>query len=126
MAANLRELALPGGDAREVLAIVGAGHLSGLARHLREDDVAPAIVRADLEALEEKSAFPWLTLLLAVFVLGRFAWGFWQGGIDVAAEQMLYWVLLKIGRAHGCTQVTNAQLLCRLLLEEKNILHQIY
>ncbi len=94
MAANLRELALPGGDAREVLAIVGAGHLSGLARHLREDDVAPAIVRADLEALEEKSSFPWFTMLLAVFVLGGFAWGFWQGGIDVAAELMLYWVLL--------------------------------
>src|SRR3546814_6472805 len=89
MAANLRELALPGGDAREVLAVVGAGHLSGLARHLREDDVAPAIVRADLEALEEKSSFPWFTMLLAVFVLGGFAWGFWQGGIDVAAALML-------------------------------------
>ncbi|HET7655753.1 MAG TPA: TraB family protein, partial [Luteimonas sp.] len=47
MAANLRELAT--GRARDVLAVVGAGHLQGLARHLREDDVAPAVLRADLE-----------------------------------------------------------------------------
>src|SRR3546814_6328032 len=28
----------------------------------------------------------------------------------------------KIGRAHVCTPVTNAHLVCRLLLEKKNIL----
>src|SRR3546814_8116365 len=31
---------------------------------------------------------------------------------------------LKIGRAHVCTTVTNAQLVCRLLLEKKK--HKIY
>lgn len=94
MAANLRELAMPGGTAREVLAVVGAGHLQGLARHLRDDTVAPAIVRADLEELDAKTSFPWFTVLLAAFVLGGFAWGYWHGGIDVAAELLLYWVLL--------------------------------
>src|SRR3546814_2251737 len=29
----------------------------------------------------------------------------------------------KIGRAHVCTPVTNAHLVCRLLLEKKNMLH---
>src|SRR3546814_10549759 len=29
---------------------------------------------------------------------------------------------LKIGRAHVCTPVTNAHLVCRLLLEKKNIM----
>jgi pheromone shutdown-related protein TraB len=98
MAANLRAIALqrpPGeGGPREVLAVVGAGHLQGLARHLREDDVAPDIVRADLESVAEKSSIPWFTIALAAFVLGGFAWGFWHGGLDVGADLLLYWVLL--------------------------------
>lgn len=97
MAANLRAIALEngaGGAAREVLAVVGAGHLQGLARHLREDGVAPDVVRADLESLAEKSSIPWFTIGLAAFVLGGFAWGFWHGGVDVGADLLLYWVLL--------------------------------
>ncbi len=96
MAANLRAIALEhqGAGAREVLAVVGAGHLQGLARHLREDGVAPDIVRADLESVAEKSSIPWFTIGLAAFVLGGFAWGFWHGGVDVGADLLLYWVLL--------------------------------
>ncbi len=97
MAANLRAIALEhgaGGAAREVLAVVGAGHLQGLARHLREDGIAPDVVRADLESLAEKSSIPWFTIGLAAFVLGGFAWGFWHGGVDVGADLLLYWVLL--------------------------------
>ena len=103
MAARLRELALEDGSPREVLAVVGAGHLKGLARHLREDAVAPAIVRAELEALRPPSRIPWFTIALAVFVLGGFAWGFWHGGVEVGAGLMLYWVLLTGGLgALGC------------------------
>ena len=103
MAAHLRELAIGDTAPASVLAVVGAGHLQGLARHLREDEVAPAIVRADLEQLEPKSRIPWFTLGLAVFVLGGFAWGFWQGGVEVGAGLMLYWVLLTGGLgALGC------------------------
>jgi pheromone shutdown-related protein TraB len=99
MAANLRAIALEAraagaGSPREVLAVVGAGHLQGMARHLREDDVAPDIVRADLESVAEKSSIPWFTIALAAFVLGGFAWGFWHGGLDVGADLLLYWVLL--------------------------------
>jgi pheromone shutdown protein TraB len=77
-----------------VLAVVGAGHLKGLARHLGEDDVAPDIVRADLESVAEKSSIPWFTIGLAVFLFGGFAWGFWHGGLSVGADLLLYWVLL--------------------------------
>jgi pheromone shutdown-related protein TraB len=105
MAANLRAIALEsrassddaagiGDGAREVLAVVGAGHLQGLARHLREDGVAPDIVRADLESVAEKSSIPWFTIGLSAFVLGGFAWGFWHGGMDVGADLLMYWVLL--------------------------------
>lgn len=98
MAANLRAIALearPDRSAtREVLAVVGAGHLQGLSRHLREDAVAPDIVRSDLESVAEKSTIPWFTIGLAVFLLGGFAWGFWHGGVSVGTDLLLYWVLL--------------------------------
>ncbi|HVI26610.1 MAG TPA: TraB/GumN family protein [Xanthomonadaceae bacterium] len=101
MAARLRAAADDG--AREVLAVVGAGHLQGLARRLREDMAPPAEVCAELEAVRPKSPVPWFTLLLAVFVLGGFAWGFWRGGVDVGADLLLQWVLATgVLGALGC------------------------
>ncbi len=93
MAARLREIPAQG-SAREVLAVVGAGHLQGLAKHLAEDDRDPAALRAELEAVAEKSSFPWFTLLLAFFVLGGFVWGFWRGGFEVGSDLVLQWVLV--------------------------------
>jgi pheromone shutdown-related protein TraB len=107
MAARLREAAasMPPGQQRaaEVLAVVGAGHLQGLARHLAQETRPAADVRTELEALPERSSIPWFTIVLATFVLGGFAWGFWSGGFDVGADLMLYWVLLTGGLgALGC------------------------
>lgn len=100
MAARLRETH---GDAREVLAVVGAGHLQGLARHLKDEVRAPDAIRAELEALPKKSDVPWFTIFLAVFVLGGFAWGFWRGGIDVGSDLLLQWVLATgVLGAIGC------------------------
>lgn len=100
MAARLRE---SHGDSREVLAVVGAGHLQGLARHLKEETRPPETIIADLEALPKKSEVPWFTIALAVFVLGGFAWGFWRGGLDVGSDLMLQWVLATgVLGAIGC------------------------
>lgn len=100
MAARLRETH---GDAREVLAVVGAGHLQGLARHLKDEVRAPDAIREELEALPKKSDVPWFTIFLAVFVLGGFAWGFWRGGIDVGSDLLLQWVLATgVLGAIGC------------------------
>lgn len=100
MAAKLREI--PAG-AREVLAVVGAGHLQGLAKHLRDETSAPGGIVASLESLPEKSSVPWFTIVLAAFVLGGFAWGFWRGGVDVGTDLVLYWVLWTGGLgALGC------------------------
>ncbi|HJR72219.1 MAG TPA: TraB/GumN family protein [Luteimonas sp.] len=100
MAAKLR--AMPSGS-REVLAVVGAGHLPGLTRHLREDTAAPVSVTGELESLPKKSSIPWFTIVLAAFVLGGFAWGFWRGGVDVGTDLILYWVLWTGGLgALGC------------------------
>ncbi|MFC3816355.1 TraB/GumN family protein [Lysobacter sp. GCM10012299] len=100
MAARLRETH---GDAREVLAVVGAGHLQGLARHLKEEVRAPDTIREELEALPKKSDVPWFTIILSTFVLGGFAWGFWRGGIDVGSDLLLQWVLATgVLGAIGC------------------------
>lgn len=100
MAARLRETS---GGASDVLAVVGAGHLQGLARHLREETRDPAVLRAELDDVKPKSKVPWFTVLLAAFLLGGFAWGFWRGGLDVGADLLLYWVLWTGGLgALGC------------------------
>ena len=91
MAARLRE---PPADAREVLGVVGAGHLKGLAAHLAEDEEPPADVRRALEHVRPPSRVPWLELAIGAVVFGGFAWGLWQGGLDVGADLMLQWVLV--------------------------------
>ena len=108
MAARLREVGEgiggePLAPGTQVLAVVGAGHLQGLARHLRDDTTGATAERESLEALPPKSDVPWFTLFLAAFVLGGFAWGFWQGGIDVGADLLLQWSLTTgILGAIGC------------------------
>jgi pheromone shutdown-related protein TraB len=100
MAAKLRETA---GGARDVLAVVGAGHLAGLARHLAEDSAEPAAIQRELETVKPKSRVPWMELIIGTVVIGGFAWGFWQGGIDVGADLLLQWVLATgILGAIGC------------------------
>src|SRR3546814_2340313 len=104
MAARLRETA---GDSRDLLAVVGAGHLKGLARHLREDTEAPAAIVERLQALPEKSSIPWFTIAPTLFVLGGFAWGFWHGGADVGTALVLYLVLWTgcLGALHSLVAV---------------------
>ena len=100
MAARLRE---SHGEAREVLAVVGAGHLQGMARHLQEETRDPVTIREELEALPKKSDIPWFTIVLAVFVLGGFAWGFYRGGLEVGSDLLLNWVLATgVLGAIGC------------------------
>ena len=108
MAARLREVGEgiggePLAPGTQVLAVVGAGHLQGLARHLRDDTTGATAERESLDALPPNSDVPWFTLFLAAFVLGGFAWGFWQGGIDVGADLLLQWALTTgILGAIGC------------------------
>ncbi len=102
MAAKLRELAATPG-AKDVLAVVGAGHLQGLATHLREDTRAPVEMLTELDSLPVKSNIPWLSIFLATFLVGGFAWGIHKGGLEVGGELILRWVLITgAGGAIGC------------------------
>ena len=52
------------------------------------------MLRAELDSVAGKKSIPLFTIALATFVLGGFAWGFYQGGLEVGADLLLYWVLL--------------------------------
>jgi len=107
MASALRQVAagVPAGAASpyRVLAVVGAGHLPGLVRHLHDDAADPAELRRSLEIVKPKSRVPWMELVIGVFLVGGFAWGFWQGGVDVGSDLLIQWVLATgVLGAIGC------------------------
>ncbi len=101
MAARLREQA-SADAASEVLVVIGAGHLQGLAQALQESPASPASVRAELEQVPQSSSVPWFTLALAAFLIGGFAWGFSRSE-SIGMELALSWVLTTgIFGALGC------------------------
>jgi pheromone shutdown-related protein TraB len=113
MAAKLRNAAVehPG---KAILAVVGAGHLKGIAEHL-EDTNEPAAILRDLETVPAKSRWPklipWLIVALVVF-------GFYIGftrNPDLDWQLVRDWVLINgglsalgalIATAHPLTVVT--------------------
>lgn len=109
MAARLRQVEAPASAddqaprMHEVLAVVGAGHLQGLARYLAEEQRDPAERCAELDFVQKKKRLPWFTIVLTTLVLGGIAWGFWKGGLDVGADLLKQWVLFTAGLAAlGC------------------------
>lgn len=96
MAARLRESA---GDAREVLAVVGAGHLAGLARHLAEDTQAPEQTRTELEHAPPGRSLRWGMTLVTLAILAMIGWGYYQGGAELGRQLVKEWVLITAGFA---------------------------
>ncbi|MCK9489907.1 MAG: TraB/GumN family protein [Xanthomonadales bacterium] len=93
MAARLRELAAATPQARDVLVVIGAGHLQGLAKLLQEQQQAPAPVLAELRQPPPPSRWPrWLGYALIALIVGGFGWAFAQSG-EVGLELLLVYVL---------------------------------
>ena len=102
MAAKLRAAAADG-RSREVLAVVGAGHLKGLGEVLAHGQGEPDATVAELDVVPAGSRIPWFTLICASLLLGAFAWGVHQGGLDLGAKLVRDWVVITaIGGAIGC------------------------
>jgi len=95
MAAHLRENT----RAKNVLAVVGAGHLAGLTRQLETETADPALIRGELEAVPKKRNLPWITLLILAVVLGGIGVGFWKGGLNMGAQMLATWALYTGGLA---------------------------
>lgn len=102
MAAKLRECS-QAGKPREVLAVVGAGHLKGLSAALAEGSDDPGHVTATLDKVPEGSKVPWFTIAFATILLATFGWGFYHGGFDLGAKLVLDWsIITAVGGALGC------------------------
>lgn len=97
MATRLREE--HNSEQRNVLAVVGAGHLAGLARYLEGDTEAPTALREQLEAVPKKRNIPWITLTILAVVLAGIGIGFWRGGLDMGANMLAIWALYTGGLA---------------------------
>ncbi|MFB9069104.1 TraB/GumN family protein [Pseudofulvimonas gallinarii] len=103
MAARLRQQVGQDARPREVLVVIGAGHLQGLGRALAGQTGSPVEQVAELQRPPPPRRWPkWLGYGLVAFLLGGFAWGFSQGR-DVGAELLIFWVLATGGLgAIGC------------------------
>ncbi len=100
MAARLRQNT---DGARNVLAVVGAGHLQGLSRHLQEDQIPAGVVTEELETVRRKSGVPWFKITLIALIACGIGVGFWRGGWAMGADLLLQWAMFTGGLAAlGC------------------------
>ncbi len=101
MATRLREECH--GDQRNVLAVVGAGHLAGLGKHLETDREPPRPLRESLEHVQNKKRIPWITLGILTVIIAGIVVGFWRGGMAMGADLLLQWAMYTGGLAAvGC------------------------
>ena len=96
MAARLRERT---DGAKHVLAVVGAGHLKGMARYLAEEARAPDEIANELVQVTSKRKIPWITILLMLLIAAGIAWGYAQGGQALGRELLIQWVAWTGGLA---------------------------
>lgn len=94
MAARLRETA---GASKHMLAVVGAGHLKGIANYLATDDHDPATLISELSASNKRKRIPWFSIALTVLILGGFAWGFMHGGAALGRHLIMQWIAWTAG-----------------------------
>ena len=103
MAAKLRQLGRTG-QSREVLAVVGAGHLKGMTEYLRTGNDSAEATLLELDALPRKSNIPWFTIFITVFFASAIGWGYYHGGAALGTGLLLRWVLTTgLLAALGCT-----------------------
>ncbi len=101
MAARLRQEIAGQQDSgiRNVLVVIGAGHMAGLAQHLQEDGSNAQSVRTELEQVPPRAwwprAIPWAIMVL---VLAGFALGFSRSP-ELGWSLVLIWVLINGGLA---------------------------
>jgi pheromone shutdown-related protein TraB len=98
MAARLREENAEAKHAN-VLVVIGAGHMDGLAKHLESGTADPQAERQKLESLPAKSRWPRvLPWAIMVLVIAGFAIGFSRSP-ELGWELVFFWVAINGGLA---------------------------
>ena len=99
MAARLREQAQGAPAVRRVLVVIGAGHLKGLCRHLREQQESPSERIKELAQMPPKARWPkWVALGLVLLVFAAIAYAFHRNP-TLGAQALRNWVLFTGGCA---------------------------
>ena len=96
MAAKLRER---GDGAKHVLAVVGAGHLKGMAKYLAEETRKPKALTDELVQVKARRNIPWITMTLMLLIGGGIVWGYFNGGRALGRELLVQWVAWTAGLA---------------------------
>jgi pheromone shutdown-related protein TraB len=97
MAAHLRRLA--DGDARQVLAVVGAGHLKGIENYLTLDRQRPEDVLAQLERSPPRARWPkYVPWVVVGIILLGFVIGFTRN-TELGLQMVLEWIMINGGLA---------------------------
>ena len=96
MAARLRER---DDGATRVLAVVGAGHLKGMAKYLADETRTPQALTTELAQVRAKRNIPWITLILMTLITGGIVWGYFNGGRELGRELLAQWVAWTAGLA---------------------------
>jgi len=96
MAARLHE-ELSSGKVGHVLAVIGAGHLKGLANYLQEGVENPAQVVAELDHLPVSSRWPRIIpWVIVALILTGFGIGFYRSP-DLGVQMVIDWILINGG-----------------------------
>lgn len=94
MAAKLRETAASSNPPAKVLAVLGAGHLDGIARHLREGQEAPRTMLSTVSAEPPPSRFAtWLSIGLTLLVVALFIVAF-SKSLELGWELVETWAIV--------------------------------
>ncbi len=76
---------------KKIIAVVGAGHVEGILRHLPDDNSSQM---ADLQTLQPVSgSFKLLGWAIPLLIIGSLIAIGWQKGASVAGANLLYWIL---------------------------------
>lgn len=98
MSARLRQI-VEDGQAKKVLAVVGAGHLKGIAHYLDERTEAPTETLRRLEQSPPKSRWPKvLPWVIVGVILAGFVFGFTRN-TELGFQMVLDWFLINGGLA---------------------------
>jgi pheromone shutdown-related protein TraB len=88
-------------EGRKLVAVVGAGHLSGITRHIEE--LSKSEVKQDLSPLNELPKKAWAAKILPwaipALLVGIFALGFFKSGWQLSLELALKWLIANGGLA---------------------------
>lgn len=116
MAAHLRRMA-ESGNHRRILAVVGAGHLSGIATQAQDELTPPDAILDSLDQPPPKARWPKiLPWVIVAVILSGFVIGFLRNP-DIGLQMVMDWVMINgglaaigaiIALAHPLTVVTAA------------------